>query len=126
MRAEVLRIAAAVECFAGLAFSLIPAFIVSLLLGIEPGSAAVLVARVTGLALLSLGIACWGAGTDSGSPAQTATFRAITVYNAGVAGLLITFGVTGQAHGVFLWFSAIVHVLLAGALVSSRAPKRAT
>jgi hypothetical protein len=119
MQKELLVVAGAIECFAGLAFLLVPKIVISLLLGIEPGSVAMLVGRVAGAALLSLGISCWGASRDAGGAARTATLRAITLYNAVVACLLIAFALTGQARGVIVWIAALVHVVVAAALVAS-------
>jgi|KBSMisStandDraft_5_1062788.scaffolds.fasta_scaffold536942_1 hypothetical protein len=111
MLQRLLTLAAVVECLAGVAFALVPGGMVLLLLGLEPGVAAIAIARVAGVALIALGIPCWGARQNAGGAARSAT-TAITFYNA-VVGLLLTgFAVTGLAHGIFIWIAAIFHLIL--------------
>src|SRR6476660_9475176 len=51
METRLLAVAAAVECFAGLAFVLFPAIPIALLLDTEPGSTALMIGRMSGVAL---------------------------------------------------------------------------
>ena len=88
MQGRLLTISGVLECLTGLAFLLSPGGTIAFLLGAEPGSVGLMIGRVAGVALLSLGIACWGARKDAGGAARMGTLRAITLYNAG-AGLLL-------------------------------------
>jgi hypothetical protein len=120
---QLLTIAAVVECLAGLALAPAPGATVALLVGAKPDSAGRMIGRVAGVALLALGTACWGARRDSGGAARLGTLRAITLYNAGVGFLLLTFAATGKAHGVLVWGAGVLHLGLAagfGASLSSR------
>ena len=108
-----LTIATAVECLAGLALLLAPGAACALLFGEEPDSVGLTIARVAGVALLSLGIACWGARRDVGGAAQTGTLRAITLYNAGAGLLLFGFAATGSTGGMVAWGAGAVHLILA-------------
>src|SRR5215471_2351925 len=56
---KVLAFAAVAEVFTGLALLIVPSLVGKLLLGAELAGVAVPIARVTGIALLALGIACW-------------------------------------------------------------------
>jgi hypothetical protein len=56
---KVLILAAVVEVATGLALLVVPSFVSRLLLGEELSGVAIPVARVTGIALIGLGIACW-------------------------------------------------------------------
>src|SRR5215475_1533613 len=79
-RKVLLAIAAGVELLTGIALILVPVLVVRSLLGGEIAGAGIAVARICGLAMLALGIACWPA------PEPTrAGLRALLFYN-----LLIT------------------------------------
>ena len=56
---EPLRVAAASEAVTGLALTLFPGPVVSLLLGVDVAGAGLAMARIGGTALVALGIACW-------------------------------------------------------------------
>ena len=87
MQGRLLAVAGVRECLVGLAFLLSPGITTALLLGAQSDSVGLMIGRVAGVALLSLGIACLGARADAGGAARMGTLRAITLYNAG-AGLL--------------------------------------
>jgi hypothetical protein len=121
-RRQLLTIATLAECLAGVALVVTPDAGVTLLLGAEPGAVGLMVARIAGVALLALGIACWGARADSGGAAQTGTLRAITIYNAGAGLLLIAFVATGKASGVAVWIAGMLHLALAAGFAASLWP----
>lgn len=107
---SLLVIAALLECPAGLALIVMPAYAISLLLGIEPQDDGIVIGRIAGVALLALGVACWWARLDAGGAALTGTLSAITLYNAG-AGLILTWLVaTGKTGGLILLLAAVVHL----------------
>jgi hypothetical protein len=119
MQRQLLTIATVVECLAGLAFLLAPGATVALLLGVQPDRVGLMVARVAAVALVALGIACWGARMDPGGEARTGTLRAITFYNAGAGLLLVVFGATGMASGSLVWGAALLHLGLAAGFAAS-------
>jgi hypothetical protein len=62
-----LVVVAILEGAAGLALVIMPELVVRLILGGAPGREAAAVGRVAGLALISLGLACWpGRGSSAG------------------------------------------------------------
>jgi hypothetical protein len=75
---------------------------------------------VAGVALLSLGITCWGSRADSGGAARMGTLRAITLYNAGTGLLLLIFAVTGKVGGPVVWTVGVLHVGFAAAFAASQ------
>jgi len=117
-----LTIAALTECLAGLALIVTPHVGATLLLGAELGAVGSMFGRIAGVALLALGIACWGARADPGGAAQRGTLRAITTYNTGAGLLLIAFGATGTAYGVAVWIAGILHLALAAGFAASMWP----
>ena len=88
-------VTAAMEFGAGVALLVAPALFIRLLFGsavdVFP---AVGMARLTGVALLSLGAACWWARGDERSAASRAIVRAVLIYNVAVVALVF-FGVLG-------------------------------
>ena len=99
---RVLVIAAVLEIATGLALLLAPALVGELLLGAAVAGIAATIARVAGIALIGLGIACWPGPPNLG----------MLVYSTGVALVLAWLGFTGGASGVLLWPAAAAHVLL--------------
>jgi hypothetical protein len=106
---KLLDVAAAAEIATGVALLVVPSFVGQLLLGAELSGLAVVVARVAGIALVALGIACW-----PGTPmiAMLAYSAAITLYLAYV-------GLAGVADGVLLWPAIVLHAILTALLARS-------
>ncbi len=98
-----LTFAAIGELATGLALLVVPSLVGRLLLGVELAGVAVVVARVTGIALLALGIACW-----PGTPlCGMLTYSILaTVYLGWLA-------VRGQWAGPLLWPVVGLHAVLA-------------
>ena len=96
-------IAAVGEIATGLALLVVPSLVGQLLLGEGLAGVALPVARVAGIALISLGIACW-----PGLP-----LIGMLTYSAAVALYLAYLGVAGGSAGVLLWPAVALHVVLA-------------
>ncbi len=96
--------AAVAETAAGLALLLAPALVGQLLLGADLTGLAATVARVTGIALIGLGIACWPGPPRVG----------MLIYSVSVAFYLAYVGIAGASAGVLLWPAVIAHVVLSG------------
>src|SRR6266581_4077009 len=124
---QLLTFAAAFESLTGLALILAPKATAVFILGAEPnvvGKMGKMLGRVCGVALVALGIACWGARTDSESAARSGMLKAITFYNAGVGLLLVLFAAIGKTGGIVLWSAGVLHLALAAAFaISFRRPK---
>lgn len=103
---NVLKLAAAGEIATGLALLFAPSFVVALLLGQDLDRTVLPIARVTGLALIGLGIACW-----PGPP-----LIAMLAYSTAVAAYLAYLGLTGGATGTFLWPAVVLHLVLSALL----------
>ena len=98
---KVLIFAAVAEAATGLALLIVPSLVWQLLLGEELTGVAIPVARVAGIGLIGLGIACW-----PGPP-----LVGMLTYSTLVTLYLAYLGVTGLA-GVFLWPAVMLHVVL--------------
>jgi hypothetical protein len=115
-----LAIAAVAETLVGLALILLPDVTIRLLLGGRTDDVGLMIGRVTGVGMLALGVACWGARADSSGAAQAGTLGAITLYNAGAGVLLVLFAATGQASGLVVWSVGLFHVALAAGFLASQ------
>ncbi len=100
---KALVFAAIAETATGLALLHAPSLVGQLLLGEELAGIAVTVARVAGIALIGLGVACW-----PGPP-----IVGMLIYSAVVALYLAYLGLAGGMSGVLLWPAVGVHLVLA-------------
>jgi hypothetical protein len=108
----VLIFAAVGEAGTGLALLIVPSLVGRLLLGEELTGIAIPVARVAGIALSALGVACWPGPPRVG----------MLTYSAVVALYLAYVGFAGGLTGILLWPAVVLHVILTALL--SRASKR--
>jgi hypothetical protein len=102
----ILILAAAAEAATGLALLLVPSLVGQLLLGAELAGAAASVARVTGIALIALSVACW-----PGTP-----LLGMAIYSAAIALYFAWLGLSGASSGVLLWPAAVLHLVLTALL----------
>jgi hypothetical protein len=101
-----LALGAAGEGATGLVLMTFPSAFISLLMGVDlsgPGSA---LGRLTGFALLALGVACWPARAAS---SEAAPVRAMLTYGLLAAVYLFVLGFRGVLVGILLWPAAAVH-----------------
>jgi hypothetical protein len=112
---KVLTLAAVAEEATGVALLIAPSLVGRLLLGAELAGVSIPVARVTGIALIALGVCCW--------PGSTALCGMLT-YGALVTLYLAYLGLTGEWVGPLLWPAVVLHavltLLLARAWLQSR------
>ena len=114
---KVLTLAAVVEAATGLALIIVPSLIGRLLFGTEFTGVANPAARVTGIALLALGVGCL--------PGSTA-FCGMLTYSALVTLYLLSLAIRGEWVGPLLWPVVALHgiltALLARVWLQSRSP----
>jgi hypothetical protein len=103
MKRLLLTLTAILEAATGLGLIAVPILIVRLLLGAELTGVAIPVARVTGIALLALGVCCW--------PGSTALCGMVT-YGALVTVYLAYLGLVGGFTGILLWPAVVLHGIL--------------
>jgi len=94
--------AAAAEAATGLALLVVPSIVGQLLLGQELVGIAVPVARVAGIALIGLAVACW-----PGPP-----LVGMLTYGIIVALYLAYLGIFGGLAGFLLWPAVALHAVL--------------
>ena len=99
---KALIFAAVAEAATGLALLIVPSLVGQLLLGEELTGIAIPVARVAGIALIGLGIACW-----PGPP-----LVGMLTYSAVVALYLAYLGFAAGLTGILLWPAVVLHLVL--------------
>jgi hypothetical protein len=105
---------ALLEVGTGLLLLFDPTIPLALLLGIgESAPETLLVARVAGIALLALGVACWLARNDGRGAAQFGLLVGILMYDGGAAALLAYAGLGLAMVGWALWPAVVLHTVLA-------------
>ena len=103
---KVLIFAAVGEVATGLALLVVPSLVGLLLLGEELTGVAIPVARVAGIALIALALACWPGPPRFG----------MLIYSAAVTLYLAYIGITHGLTGVLLWPAVVLHVILTALL----------
>jgi len=103
---DALVVAAVSEAATGAALLIAPSLVGQWLLGTELTGVAVTVARVAGIALVALGLACWPGPALAG----------MLAYSACVALFLAYVGFLGESAGILLWPAVVVHVVLTAVL----------
>ena len=97
-----------------MALLLSPALVATLLLGVSlDPPAALVVGRVAGAALLSLGGACWLARNAGPNAALRGLVAAMLLYNIAAGAVLANAGANMRLVGVFMWPAVAVHAVLA-------------
>ena len=90
-----------------------PSLVGQLLLGEDLTGVTIPVARVAGIALIALAIACW-----PGPP-----LAGMLTYNAAVTVYLAYLGFAGGLTGIFLWPVVALHLVLTGLLIRTSASR---
>lgn len=105
---------ALLESATGLGLVATPSLLATALLGGQLDSpASLIVARVAGVALIAIALACWLAREDFASRAARALVTALLVYNVGAGALFANAAITLQPPGLGIWLVVGIHALMA-------------
>jgi len=99
---RVLVLAAVAEAVTGLALLVVPSLVGQLLLGTELNGVSIPVARVAGIALIALGVACWPGPSLVG----------MLTYSALATLYLLYLGIRCEWVGLLLWPAVVIHAAL--------------
>jgi len=116
---SILTITALIEGATGLALAIMPSFVVSILLETSlTDMSAILIARLAGVALITIATACWLSRSNTQSAVMV---KAMLVYN-GFSIILLVYAVSvEQISGPGLWPAVLLHFgLLVWCLLSLR------
>ena len=111
---RLLKLTAIIEAATGLGLIAVPTIVVRLLLDAEMSGATIPLARVAGVALLALGVACWLARDDTQTRAARGLVSAMVLYNLGAVIILGSAGLGSQPVGIALWPAVILHAAMGG------------
>jgi hypothetical protein len=121
---QILIFSAAAEAATGIALMVAPSAVVPLLIRENTTDLVTWLGRFVGIALLSLGMACW---PEQHRPeVSRAAFRALLAYNTLVALLFGYLGAAVHVGGPLLWPAAVLHVVIALLLWMRRRDTRRT
>jgi hypothetical protein len=107
---KLLAFAAVSEAAMGVALMITPLLVGRLLFGAELAGLSIPVARVAGIALIALGLACWPGSDAANSPSRA--FRAMFCYSLLATLYLAYLGISGEAVGILLWPAVLIHMVL--------------
>ena len=113
---RVLVFAAVSEAATGAALLIVPSLVGQLLFGVELTGIAMTVARVAGIALIALGVACW-----PGPP-----LVGMLTYSAAVTLYLAYVGLAGGLTGGLLRPAVVLHVILTALLTRASTSDKET
>jgi hypothetical protein len=110
---RLLSFAAVAEALTGVALMAVPSIVGRLLLGTDLSGVTVPVARVAGMALVGLGVACYpGEAASRGLSGMLAYSLLVTLY-------LVYLGLDSEWVGSLLWLAAATHAALTVLLAAS-------
>jgi hypothetical protein len=113
-RAYLLIVTALLEVGAGLALLTVPSDALTLLLGVSvTAPEGLVIGRVTGSALLAIGVSSWLARGDRRGGAQRGVLVGVLIYDGAAAALLAYAGLVLSLTGVLLWPAVALHTALA-------------
>jgi len=111
---NLLILTAVIEAGAGLVFVILPSAAAQLLFGTSlDAPVALTVGRLTGAALITLGVACWLARLDGESRAATGLVAAMLLYNLAALAILASAGIGPGLVGIALWLGVVLHSAMA-------------
>ena len=113
---KVLVLAAVIEAATGVALLIVPSLVGQWLFGVALTGMATTVARMTGIALIALGVACW-----PGTP-----LVGMLTYNVAVALYLAHVGLVSGSTGMLLWPAVALHVILTALLARASTRDKGT
>jgi hypothetical protein len=110
----VIALAALVEVLTGLALLTFPGVFVRLVFGADAIGVVITLGRMTGVALLAFGLACW---PERGARLSSPAIRGLLTYNALITVLFADLAITRVPVGLFFWPALVLHIVLTFLLV---------
>jgi hypothetical protein len=107
---KLLALGAVGEAATGIVLATYPQVFIRLLMGAELSGAAIALGRLTGFALLALGMACWP--RDQAATGNRAALPAMLTYSLLAAVYLAALGLGGTLVGILLWPAVVAHAVL--------------
>jgi len=116
---NVLVTTALLEFGTGLVLVAVPSTLVTILFGVQLDTPVGLtIARIAGVALLTIGTACWLARPDSDSRVARGLVGALVIYNVGATAVFVYAGLALRLSGIGLWPVVVAHAAMAAWCIS--------
>jgi len=110
---NLLTLTALIEFGTGLALVTLPSLLAILLFGSSLDTpTSIIIARVAGVALIVIGVACWLARNDAASNTAKGLVIAMIIYNLAIPILLVYAALGLQISGIGLWPVVLVHLAM--------------
>jgi small-conductance mechanosensitive channel len=110
---KLFTITAIAEFVTGLGMVALPRLLIKLIFGSSVDTyLSLTIARIAGVAIISLAVACWFARKDEKSPAAKGLVISLLLYNSGITILLIIAGLAYTSAGIGLWPVVLVHLFM--------------
>ena len=103
---QLLAVTAVLEVATGMALIVVPTFVVKLLFGPDIAGIAIVISQFAGLALLSLGVACWSCGSAASALSGMLTYSSLATLG------LLYLALGGNWNGPLLWPAVVLHAVL--------------
>lgn len=110
-------VCAILETGTGLALLTLPRFVLRVVLGAEPVGVGMAASRLCGVALISLGLACWPERKATPPGPDRRAVRGLLVYNASAFAFLAVLMTVEGYRGIALVPAIALHAVLAALLV---------
>ena len=110
---KLLTLTALLESGTGLGMLIVPSVVTTIILGSPVDTKVALVlSRITGIALLVIGIICWVYRNEEQNKSTKGLIGAIGVYNFGVLAVFVYVGLDSGLSGIGLWPLSIAHAVM--------------
>ena len=103
---KLLAVTAVLEVVTGMALIIVPTFVVKLLFGADVAGIAIVTSQFAGLALMSLGVACWPCGSAASALRGMLTYSSLATLG------LFYIAIGGKWNGPLLWPAVVLHAVL--------------
>ena len=124
MTKNLLTVIAIIEFGTGLVLVTFPSLLTRLLFGLLLDTlVSFTVARVAGVAIVALSVACWLARNDGQSPAARGLVIAMVLYNIAVVIVLVYTALGLSLSGIGLWPVVVLHIAMSVWCIMSLANK---
>ena len=110
---KLLTLTAVLESGTGIGLLIVPSVVTTIILGSPVDTnVALVLTRITGIALLVIGIICWLNRNGESNKLTKGLVGAISLYNFGVIAVFVAAGLSPEPTGVGLWPIVIAHAVM--------------
>ena len=110
---KLLTLTALLESGTALGLLIVPSVVTTIILGSPVDiKVALVISRISGIALLVIGIICWVNRNEEQNKSTKGLVGAIGLYNFGVIVVFVAAGLSPEPNGVGLWPIVVAHLIM--------------